>query len=152
VGASDEELVAIPTLGAVRSLNLANAVGALFAASERRRELSELVKAEGRAVLDAAGVTYVAQEISDIEARWRRWGVRDIDGRSRAGSSTWQSLARGTGALETDYLNGEIVLQGRLHGVPTPLNERMCRLAAEAALQGRAPGTLSADDVLAVPA
>lgn len=133
-------------------LNLTNAVGALFAASERRRELSELVKAEGRAVLDAAGVSYVAQEISDIEARWRRWGVRDIDGRSRAGSSTWQSLARGTGALETDYLNGEIVLQGRLHGVPTPLNERMCRLAAEAALQGRAPGTLSADDVLAVPA
>jgi len=133
-------------------LNLTNAVGALFAASERRRELSELVKAEGRAVLDAAGVTYVAQEISDIEARWRRWGVRDIDGRSRAGSSTWQSLARRTGALETDYLNGEIVLQGRLHGVPTPLNERMCRLAAEAALQGRAPGTLSADDVVAVPA
>lgn len=133
-------------------LNLTNAVGALFAPSERRRELSELVKAEGRAVLDAAGVTYVAQEISDIEARWRRWGVRDIDGRSRAGSSTWQSLARRTGALETDYLNGEIVLQGRLHGVPTPLNQRMCRLAAEAALQGRAPGTLSADDVLAVPA
>ena len=75
-------------------------------------------------MLDAAGVSYVAPEITDIEARWRRWGVRDIDGRSRAGSSTWQSLARGTGALETDYLNGEIVLQGRLHGVPTPLNER----------------------------
>ncbi|MFZ1995261.1 MAG: 2-dehydropantoate 2-reductase, partial [Solirubrobacteraceae bacterium] len=109
-------------------LNLTNAVGALFAASERRRELAELVTAEGRAVLDAAGVSYVADEISDIEARWRRWGVRDIDGRSRAGSSTWQSLARGTGALETDYLNGEIVLQGRLYGVPTPLNEELCEL------------------------
>jgi 2-dehydropantoate 2-reductase len=133
-------------------LNLTNAVGALFAASDRRRELSELVKAEGRAVLDAAGVSYAASEISDIEARWRRWGVRDIDGRSRAGSSTWQSLARGTGALETDYLNGEIVLQGRLHGVPTPLNERLCRLAAEAAHARRAPGTLSADEALAVPA
>ncbi len=108
-------------------LNLTNAVGALFADSERRRELSEQVTAEGRAVLDAAGVSYVAREISDIEARWRRWGVRDIEGRSRAGSSTWQSLARGTGALETDYLNGEIVLQGRLHGVPTPINERAVR-------------------------
>ncbi|HEX3691178.1 MAG TPA: 2-dehydropantoate 2-reductase [Solirubrobacteraceae bacterium] len=133
-------------------LNLTNAVGALCAASDRRRELSELVAAEGRAVLDAAGVSYVAREISDIEARWQRWGVRDIDGRSRAGSSTWQSLARGTGALETDYLNGEIVLQGRLHGVPTPINQRLCELAAEAARQRRAPGTLSADDVLAVPA
>jgi 2-dehydropantoate 2-reductase len=133
-------------------LNLTNAVGALCAASERRRELSELVTAEGRAVLDAAGVSYTAKEITDIEARWRRWGVRDIDGRSRAGSSTWQSLARGTGALETDYLNGEIVLQGRLHGVPTPLNERLCRLAAAAARERRAPGTLSADDILGVPA
>jgi 2-dehydropantoate 2-reductase len=133
-------------------LNLTNAVGALFAASDRRRELSELVAAEGRAVLDAAGVSYAAREITDIEARWRRWGVRDIDGRSRAGSSTWQSLARGTGAIETDYLNGEIVLQGRLHGVPTPLNERVCELAAAAARERRAPGTLSADDVLAVTA
>lgn len=133
-------------------LNLTNVVSALFVASDRRRELSELVKAEGRAVLDAAGVSYSAPEISDIEARWRRWGVRDIDGRSRAGSSTWQSLARGTGALETDYLNGEIVLQGRLHGVPTPFNAQLCRLAAEAARERRAPGTLSADEVLAVPA
>jgi 2-dehydropantoate 2-reductase len=133
-------------------LNLTNAVGALFAASERRRELSELVTAEGRAVLEAAGVRYLAPEITDIEARWRRWGVRDIDGRSRAGSSTWQSLARGTGALETDYLNGEIVLQGRLHGVPTPINQRLCELAATAARERRAPGTLSADEALAVPA
>ena len=133
-------------------LNLTNAVGALFAASERRRELSELVTAEGRAVLEAAGVSHVAPEITDIEARWRRWGVGDIDGRSRAGSSTWQSLARGTGALETDYLNGEIVLQGRLHGVPTPINQRLCELAATAARERRPPGTLSADDALAVPA
>ncbi len=133
-------------------LNLTNVVGALFADSEQRRELSDLVTAEGRAVLEAAGVRYVAPEISDIDARWRRWGVRDIDGRSRAGSSTWQSLARGTGALETDYLNGEIVLQGRLHGVPTPLNQRLCALAATAARERRAPGTLSADDALAVPA
>lgn len=133
-------------------LNLTNAVGALFAASDRRRELSERVAAEGRAALDAAGVRYDAPEITDIEARWRRWGVRDIDGRSRAGSSTWQSMARGTGALETDYLNGEIVLQGRLHGVPTPLNERLCALAAAAARERRAPGTLSAEDVLGVPA
>jgi 2-dehydropantoate 2-reductase len=133
-------------------LNLTNAVGALFSPSERRRELSERITAEGRAVLDAAGVSYLAPEITDIEARWRRWGVRDIDGRSRAGSSTWQSLARGTGALETDYLNGEIVLQGRLHGVPTPLNERLCELAAAAAREHRAPGSLSADELLVATA
>jgi 2-dehydropantoate 2-reductase len=133
-------------------LNLTNVVNALFADSERRSELAERVRAEGRAVLDVAGVSYVAPEITDIEERWRRWGVRDIDGRKRAGSSTWQSLARGTGALETDYLNGEIVLQGRLRGVPTPFNERLCELAAMAARERRAPGTMSADDALGVAA
>jgi 2-dehydropantoate 2-reductase len=133
-------------------LNLGNVVGALFAAGDRRSELTEMVRAEGRAVLEAAEVQYVSDEVADTEGRWRRWGVRDIDGRRRAGSSTWQSLARGTGALETDYLNGEIVLLGRLHGVPTPLNARLCELAAEAGRAHRAPQSLSADDVLAVRA
>jgi 2-dehydropantoate 2-reductase len=131
-------------------LNLSNAVGALCRPGARRDELGELVRAEGRAVLDAAGIDYVADEVNDIGARWRRWGVRDIDGRSRSGSSTWQSLARGTGALETDYLNGEIVLEGRRHGLATPLNERLCELAARAARERFAPGSFAADDVLAV--
>ena len=133
-------------------LNLGNAVQALCAPGASRTRLSELAAAEGRAVLEAAGIPHVAEEISDVEGRWRRWGVRDIDGRRRAGSSTWQSLARGTGALETDYLNGEIVLLGRLHGVATPINERLCALAAGAARDGRAPGSVCADDVLAVRA
>ena len=42
--------------------------------------------------------------------------------------ATWQSLARGHGALETDYLNGEIALLGRLHGVATPVNQAMLAL------------------------
>ena len=44
-------------------------------------------------------------------------------GRDTAGSSTWQSVQRATGNVEVDYLNGEIVLLGRLHGVATPVNE-----------------------------
>jgi 2-dehydropantoate 2-reductase len=35
-------------------------------------------------------------------------------------------------SLETPYLNGEIVLLGRRHGVPTPVNEACCALAVEA--------------------
>ena len=65
-----------------------------------------------------------------------------------AGSSSWQSLARGTGAIETDYLNGEIVLLGRLHGVPTPVNAALQRLANDAARRGVAPGTTPVDDVI----
>jgi 2-dehydropantoate 2-reductase len=130
-------------------LNLTNAVQALCGPGERSDELAERARGEGRAVLTAARIEHEVPEVSDLDARWRRMGVRDIDGRSRAGSSTWQSLTRGL-PLETDYLNGEIVLGGRLHGVPTPVNEALCRLAWQAAQEGWAPGSLDADDVLAV--
>jgi 2-dehydropantoate 2-reductase len=133
-------------------LNLSNAVDALFEPGEAGAELSDRVTEEGRAALDAAGIDHEAPEVSDLEARWRRWGVSDIDGRHRAGSSTWQSLARGTSALETDYLNGEIVLLGRLYGVPTPVNERLCALAAAAARDGIAPRTLRLDECEAIRA
>ena len=105
--------------------------------------------AEGRAALDAAGIDHHDDGVDDLGGRWSQIGVSDIAGRERAGSSTWQSLARGTGAVETDYLNGEIVLVGRLHGVPTPVNAALCRLAAEQARGAAAPGELSVDDVLA---
>ena len=114
-------------------LNVGNAAQALCEPGERCDELTALAAAEGEAVLAAAGIEHVADEVTDISGRWTQLGVRDIDGRQRAGSSTWQSLARGTGAIETDYLNGEIVLEGRLHGVATPVNEALCRLAARAA-------------------
>lgn len=133
-------------------LNLGNAVGALCGRGERSDELTDLARAEGRAALDAAGIEYEAGEVDDLQGRWDRLGVREIGGRKRAGSSSWQSLARGTGAIETDYLNGEIVLVGRLHGVPTPVNAALCELAARYASSGAPPGKLSVDEVLAVAA
>lgn len=133
-------------------LNLRNAIEALFAPGEGIDELVRLAQAEGRAALTAAGVDFVADEVSDVRGRWDRMGVTEIDGRRRAGSSTWQSLARRAAALETDYLNGEIVLAGRLHGVSTPVNEALCRLAAEAARRGAEPASLLAEDVWAVVA
>jgi 2-dehydropantoate 2-reductase len=84
-----------------------------------------------------------------VGGRWEPMEVQEIDGQERAGSSSWQSLARGTRAIETDYLNGEIVLLGRLHGVATPVNEALCELAGRHARDGGAPGQLSAQDVAA---
>src|SRR2546428_370157 len=49
--------------------------------------------------------------------------------------------------IETDYLNGEIVLLGRLHGVPTPVNEALQRLANRMAAEGRAPGSLAMEEL-----
>jgi hypothetical protein len=49
-------------------------------------------------------------------------GDRHVGGHPRQGGSTWQSVQRGHGSVETDFLNGEIVRLGRLHQIPTPLN------------------------------
>ena len=65
----------------------------------------------------------------------------------RGGGSTWQSLARGT-PVETDFLNGEIVRIGTVHGVPTPANVLLRNLAYDAARAGRKPGFMSASQVL----
>ena len=60
--------------------------------------------------------------------------------RAPGGSST-QSLARGTGSIETDYLNGEIVLLGRLHGVPVPANAYFVGLSARLVRDRAKPGS-----------
>ncbi len=130
-------------------LNLANAVEALCGSGDGSEALSERARHEADEVFSTAGIPHDAPEVTDLGGRWEAMGVRDIDGQARAGSSTWQSLSRGL-PLETDYLNGEIVLGGRLHGVPTPVNAALCHLAWEAARDGWAPGSLSAEDVLAV--
>jgi len=129
-------------------LNLGNAVHALCVPGPRSEALVALARDEGRAVLLAAGIAFVAEEVENVRSRWERMQVREIDG-ERAGSSTWQSLARGTRAIETDYLNGEISLLGRLHEVPTPVNDTLCQLADRLARERAAPGQLSPEDVFA---
>jgi 2-dehydropantoate 2-reductase len=51
--------------------------------------------------------------------------------------------------IEADYLNGEIALLGRLHGVPTPANDVLQGAAVDAARLRQPPGSVSADELLA---
>ncbi len=112
--------------------NLGNALEAIIGPIDGAdaRALRERARAEGELVLRAADVDFASPD-EDADAR-RRWSMADIPGLTRGGGSTWQSLARGTGRVETDYLAGEIVLLGRLHGVRTPVNETLRLLAAAA--------------------
>jgi 2-dehydropantoate 2-reductase len=129
-------------------LNLGNAVEATCRRGTGRRLLIERLRQEGERVLALAAIP-VASAAEDEARRGDRLQVREVAGRRRAGSSTWQSVARRTGSIETDHLNGEIVLLGRLHGVETPANELLQRVAREHAAARREPGTLSAEDLLA---
>ena len=111
-------------------------------------ELHRLTRAEGTAVLDAGGIDY-ATPAEVAEFRGERVRIEPVNGSARTGGSSWQSLTRGTGTIEADYLNGEIVLLGRLHGVPTMVNEALQRLANQAAAERRAPGFMTPAEVLA---
>ena len=82
--------------------------------------------------------------------RGDRMQPQEIEGRPRTGGSTFQSLARGADSVETDHLNGEVALLGRLHGVPTPVNRALQRLAARAVRDRLAPRSLTVDDVRAL--
>jgi 2-dehydropantoate 2-reductase len=129
-------------------MNLGNVVQALSGYDADARELVERAREEGRACLRAAGIDFASAE-EDSDRRRDLLKLGEIAGRERGGGSTWQSFTRGTPSIETDYLNGEIVLLGRLHGVPTPVNELLCRLAREALQDRRAPGWISPPEVLA---
>jgi 2-dehydropantoate 2-reductase len=120
-------------------MNLLNAVDALFPPGDDTAQITARARAEGEAVLVAAGIDFASKE-EDAARRGDILRHKPIAGRPRAGSSSWQSLARGAGTIESDYLNGEIVLLGRLHGVPAPVNAKLQRWARRAATRGDAPG------------
>ncbi len=113
-------------------VNLANALEVLCPAEGDRTPLVERVTTEADACFAAAGLPVPASgTASPVPEK--------VDASTpRTGGSTRQSVQRGAGSIETDYLNGEIVLLGRLHGVPTPANELLQRLAREV-ITGRLP-------------
>jgi 2-dehydropantoate 2-reductase len=70
-----------------------------------------------------------------------------IQGIERVGTSSVQSLVRGTGAIETDYFNGEIVLLGRMHGIPRPVNLAFTRVARRMVRDHMAPGDFTEAEI-----
>ncbi|MFI5619420.1 ketopantoate reductase family protein [Streptomyces sp. NPDC051567] len=127
--------------------NLGNAIQATTGPEPAAGKAALLLRAirEAKAVFGAAGIGY-ASEAEESAAR---------DGRAEQppgvrGGSSWQSLARGTGSVEADYLNGEICLLGRLHGVPTPVNEVLRHAANIFARESLPPGSMSVADLTAL--
>lgn len=105
-------------------------------------------RAEGERCLAAAGIDYA----TDAEQDRSRADVVALplpEGQVRRGGSTWQSLQRGTGSVEVDFINGEIVALGRLHGVPSPVNALLVEIVDAMARDGERAGGRSAADLLA---
>jgi 2-dehydropantoate 2-reductase len=130
-------------------MNLANVLDAACPPGADVSDIHDAARAEAVACFAAAGATVASDEEDRARRREAGLGMRRIDGERRGGGSTWQSLARGLGSTEADFLNGEIVLLGRLHDVPTPVNEALQALARELAASRAAPDSVDPDTIRA---
>jgi 2-dehydropantoate 2-reductase len=121
--------------------NLCNAMQVLVADFTSQQELIDGVTQEAIQCYRAAGIEWSTQE--EITQRITE-GLQshEIEGHPRQGGSSWQSVARQTGDIEADYLNGEIVLLGRKFGVPTPINRVLQQMANELVAQHQTPQSI----------
>jgi 2-dehydropantoate 2-reductase len=119
--------------------NLGNAVQAMCGIEVDLGPLTKELRDEGMRCLDAAGIDFITARELMATARGAS-SLGEIPGQPRLGGSSWQGAMRGVRSTETDFLNGEIVLLGALHGVPTPWNRAVQRLAHRALRLGLAPG------------
>ena len=124
-------------------MNTANAVEAACGRSGSGALIASVAR-EAESVLEAAGVD-VASEAEEAAKR-EMMVYRPVGGQHRGGGSTWQSLVTGR-PVETDFLNGEIVLLGREFGVPTPLNEALQLVMRRMVSEGLAPGSIPASSI-----
>jgi 2-dehydropantoate 2-reductase len=129
--------------------NIGNVFQALAGRNGDWRPLAADAEAEARQVLDAAGIAYTS-DAEEAAARAAGFTVKAVPGvPGFVGGSTWQSLQRGTGNIETDYLNGEIVMIAHRTGMVAPINEQLAILARRAAATGAKPGDMSAGELAA---
>jgi len=120
--------------------NLSNAIGAItnFRGNEADN-ISQAAEKELQDLLDQAEIHWITQdetakEWPEINAPLR--GSLDTE----AQSSTWQSLTREQGTVESEFLNGEVVrLAGRL-GRQAPVNEALVKISTEMAAKHELPG------------
>jgi 2-dehydropantoate 2-reductase len=122
-----------------------NLVNVVEAASGRGAgdALLQRARAEALACLERSGIV----PFTGTDSRVEEMRVAAVEGVERGAGSTWQSLARGAQTLEVDDLNGEISLLGRLHGIPTPANAYLQRLARRLVRERIAPGGLDAREL-----
>jgi 2-dehydropantoate 2-reductase len=127
--------------------NLNNSLQALCEMNEATLPISSMLHAEALSVYEAAGINSAGDE-EEKERRGDFVTMKPIGGKRRAGGSSWQSLMNGKGDIESDYMNGEIVLLGRMNGVATPANTVLQNLATQAARENWEPGRMQAQTIM----
>jgi 2-dehydropantoate 2-reductase len=127
--------------------NLGNAVGAITNGDwASMMPLFRAASEEGAVIVAQAGIRWISQE--DVAKSWPEI-TAPLHGQlqTEAQSSTWQSLARHQGSVETDFLNGEIVRVAERLGLKAPINERLMEITREMAEKKELPGKYTIDQL-----
>ena len=129
--------------------NLTNAVGAITnVAGEEVEPINRAVQNEGKKILTMAGIKWVSTD--EPSPRWPKGAVNQpYNGLSGIPlGSTWQSLTRRQGAVETEFLNGEIVRIAAKLGERAPINEILLHITLEMAANHQLPGKYSPTELI----
>jgi 2-dehydropantoate 2-reductase len=130
--------------------NLSNAIGAITGAAwGTERSLYRVVFEEACSIVEKAGIKWISQE--QVGRDWPETST-SIRGQlnTEAQSSTWQSLARHQGSVETEFLNGEIVRVAERLGLEAPLNKKLVAITRAMAENHEPPGKYTADQLSAM--
>jgi len=124
-------------------VNMANAVIGMTDQPGQVGPIVRQLRAEANRVLRASGLT--CEPLGEFRRRANKaCGVLRLPAEAKqAGQipdSTWQSLVRGTGNVETPFCNGLVVQLGQSLGIPTPANALIARLAETMARRRERPG------------
>ncbi len=120
--------------------NLGNAIGAITNARGGDSDtIARVARQELRDLLTQTGIRWVSAEELTRELPEMTAPLR---GRleTEAQSSTWQSLARRTGTIETEFLNGEVVRLAKKLGCEAPVNEKLWHISLEMSANQETPG------------
>ena len=94
---------------------------------------------EAMLILEKANIKWISQE--QVARDWPEITAPlrgQINTEERP--STWQSLMRRQGSVETEFLNGEIVRVAKNLGLQAPINENLVKIALQMAANCETPG------------
>jgi 2-dehydropantoate 2-reductase len=130
-------------------VNLGNIADAACGIAGRGARVTAAALEEGKQAYQAAGIRWeqTPERVTHYKERAKTMQFDIPAGDTFIGGSTWQSLMKGASTLETDYFNGEIIMLGRLHGVPTPTNEFLQHYAARMLRDGVQAGSVTTDQL-----
>ncbi|MFC1953674.1 ketopantoate reductase family protein [Chloroflexota bacterium] len=120
--------------------NLSNAIGAITNAREGEADsISQATQLELQNLLTQAGIHWITQE--ETAKEWPET-TAPLRGslETEAQSSTWQSLAREQGTVESEFLNGEVIRLAERLGRHAPINKMLVKITTEMAVKHELPG------------